>query len=160
MTLPSYYEVLGVAVTCSTDELRHAYHQVARKYHPDKRLKDVSSDADDSVAKNEQQFLSVQAAYETLRNAELRQQYDDELQQDKLVRKREQEVVVVSDEVSLADMQREVLQAEDDEVIYTHQCRCGDLYEITEDELHDGVDVVSCIGCSLHIRVLPDTRAN
>ncbi|CAI5743723.1 unnamed protein product [Peronospora destructor] len=143
MTSPSCYEVLGVVATCSTDAVRRAYHQAA-------------------LAKNEQQFLSVQAAYETLRNAALRHQYDAKLQQDKLARKREQEVVVVSDEVSLADMQREVLPGEDDEVIYTHQCRCGDLYEITEDELHDGVDVVSCIGCSLHIRVLDSavTRSN
>ena len=52
MTLPSCYEVLGVATTCSIDDVRRAYHQKVRKYHPDKRPNDVSSDANDSVAEN------------------------------------------------------------------------------------------------------------
>ncbi|ETI47751.1 hypothetical protein L914_07750 [Phytophthora nicotianae] len=151
MTVPSFYDVLGVAACCSAEDIRRAYHQAARKYHPDKRLNDVSASNT-----NEQQFLRVQEAYETLGNEELRREYDAKLQQDELVRKREQEVVVVSDVALVDDMQREVLPGEDggeDEVIYTHQCRCGDLYEITEGELQDGVDVVPCTGCSLHIRV-------
>ncbi|KAG7389050.1 DnaJ sub C member 24 [Phytophthora pseudosyringae] len=157
MTAPSFYEVLGVAATCSAEDVRRAYHQAARKYHPDKRSSDVNSAGANS--EDEQQFLRVQEAYETLRRAELRRQYDAKLQQDELVRKREQEVVVVSDEVPLADMLREVLPGEgedEDEVVFTHQCRCGDLYEITEEELQDGADVVPCTGCSLHIRVLLD----
>ncbi|CAH0473517.1 unnamed protein product [Peronospora belbahrii] len=150
----SFYEVLGIATTCNADDVRHAYYQAARKYHPDKRVNGLNLEANDVVAENEEHFLSVQAAYETLRNAELRKQYDAKLRQDELVQKRKQEVVVVSDEVSLADMQRKMLQSEDDEMIYTQKCRCGDFYEITEDELQDGVDVVPCTGCSLHIRVL------
>ncbi|KAE8905619.1 hypothetical protein PF005_g4518 [Phytophthora fragariae] len=155
MATPSCYEVLGLAATCSADDVRRAYHQAARRCHPDKR-------SSDPIKEDEQQFLRVQEAYETLRNAELRRQYDAKLQQSELVRKREQEVVVVSDDVPLADMQREVLPGEgsdEDEVFFTHQCRCGDVYEITEDELQDGVDVVPCTGCSLHIRVLQDTTS-
>ncbi|KAG6610934.1 Molecular chaperone (DnaJ superfamily) [Phytophthora cinnamomi] len=140
----SFYEVLGLAPSCSADDVRRAYHQAARRCHPDKRL---SPSADD-----EQRFLRVQEAYETLRSAERRRQYDAKLQQDALLRQREQELVVVSDEVPLADMQREVL--DEDEVLFTHQCRCGELYEVTDEELQDGVDVVPCTGCSLHIRVL------
>ncbi|KAG2778587.1 hypothetical protein JG687_00004447 [Phytophthora cactorum] len=161
MTAPSFYDVLGVAASCNAEDVRRAYHQAARKYHPDKRLNDVN--ADNTYGEDEQQFLRVQEAYETLRNEELRREYDAKLQQDELVRKREQEVMVVSEDVLLADMQREVLQGEDgdeDEVLYTHQCRCGDLYEITEDELQDGVDVVPCTGCSLHIRVCKETTSN
>ncbi|KAG7394786.1 Diphthamide biosynthesis protein 4 [Phytophthora boehmeriae] len=152
------YDVLGVAVDCSADDIRRAYHQAARKYHPDKRTAATNgSDADGSSAHDEQQFLQVQEAYETLRNTELRQQYDAKVKQDALNRKREEEVVVVSDTVALADMQREVLEGEkdeDDEVLFTHECRCGDLYEISEDQLLDGADVVPCTGCSLHIRVV------
>ncbi|OWZ14192.1 Heat shock protein 40 [Phytophthora megakarya] len=154
----SFYEVLGVAATCSTDDVRRAYHQAARKYHPDKRSNGVTNSP---ILADEQQFLRVQEAYETLRSAELRRQYDAKILHDELVHKREQEVVVISDEVSLDEMQREVLQGEDgdeDEVIFTHQCRCGDMYEITKEELKDGVDVVPCTGCSLHIRVLPGSK--
>ncbi|GMF16296.1 unnamed protein product [Phytophthora lilii] len=143
------YEVLGVEPSCSADDIRRAYHQAARRCHPDKRST-PGADAED-------EFLRVQAAYEALRSAELRREYDALLQQEALVRKREQEQVVVSDEVPLADMRREVLPGEagdEDEVLFTHQCRCGDLYEVTKEELQDGVDVVPCTGCSLHIRVL------
>ena len=159
MTLsPSFYEVLGVSNTCSSDDVRRAYHQLARQYHPDKRSPVVSANSNDSAVKSQQQqlFLCVQEAYETLRNTELRRQYDAKLQQDALVRKREHEVVVVSDEVALSAMQRVYLQGEDDDVVYTHTCRCGDVYEISDIEIWDGVDVVPCSGCSLHIRVLPD----
>ncbi|RLN61771.1 hypothetical protein BBJ29_001388 [Phytophthora kernoviae] len=134
------YEVLGVSVDCSADDIRRAYHQAARKYHPDKRTT-ASSGHDDSSAHDVQQFLQVQEAYETLRNADLRQQYDAKLTQDELNRKREEEVIVVSNTIALNDMQREVIgseDGEDDEVLFTHQCRCGDLYEISEEELLDG----------------------
>ncbi|EEY54715.1 uncharacterized protein PITG_20382 [Phytophthora infestans T30-4] len=158
MTAPSFYDVLGVQASSSAEDVRRAYHQAARKYHPDKRSNDVN--AYNTHDEDEQQFLRVQEAYETLGNEDLRRDYDTKMQQDELVRKREQEIVVVSDEIPLVDMQREILKGEDgdeDEVIYTHHCRCGDLYEITQDELQDGVDVVPCTGCSLHIRVLKET---
>ncbi|KAL3670051.1 hypothetical protein V7S43_005421 [Phytophthora oleae] len=158
MAAPSFYEVLDLDASCSTADVRRAYHHAARRYHPDKRSNDVSLDSTEgSVLQDEKKFLRVQEAYETLRSEELRRKYDAKLQQDDLLRKREQEVVVVSDEVTLTDMRREVLLGEgddEDEVLYTHQCRCGDLYEITEDEVQEGVDVVPCTGCSLHIRVL------
>uniref|UniRef100_A0AAV1TCN2 Diphthamide biosynthesis protein 4 n=1 Tax=Peronospora matthiolae TaxID=2874970 RepID=A0AAV1TCN2_9STRA len=162
MTLsPSFYEVLGVSTTCSSDDVRRAYHQLARQHHPDKRSPVVKANRNHSAVKSQQQqqqlFLCVQEAYETLRNTELRRQYDAKLQQDALVRKREHEAVVVSDEVTLSAMQRVYLQGEDDDaVVFTHTCRCGDVYEISEIEIWDGVDVVPCSGCSLHIRVLPD----
>ncbi|RLN85767.1 hypothetical protein BBJ28_00007053 [Nothophytophthora sp. Chile5] len=166
----SYYEVLDVAADCTADDIRRAYHLAARRYHPDKRTAPAAShnggrphaggeQNDSGLTHNSacHQFLQVQEAYETLRHAELREQYDATLARDELREKREQEVVVVSDEVAVDDMRREVLEGEDgesDEVLFTHQCRCGDLYEITEEELMGGVDIVPCTGCSLHIRVL------
>ena len=158
--VPSFYEVLNVPTTCSSDDVRRAYHQMARQFHPDKR-----STATDAAVPSEQHFLRVQAAYETLRHSELRRQYDAKLQQHTRGRTRQQEVVVVSDDVPLSAMHRVQLQDEDgkddddngDVVVYTHACRCGDVYEVSEHELWHGVDVVPCAGCSLHIRVLVDT---
>ena len=41
-----------------------------------------------------------------------------------------------------------------EELMYYYKCPCGDLFEISLEELHDGEDVAPCPSCSLKIRVL------
>ncbi|MFM8593749.1 MAG: molecular chaperone DnaJ [Chloroflexota bacterium] len=61
-----YYEVLGVSRGASAEEIRRAYRQMARKYHPD-----VNSDAD-----AEDRFKEVNEAYEVLGDEQRRASYD------------------------------------------------------------------------------------
>lgn len=61
-----YYEVLGVAKTASEDEIKKAFRQKARQFHPDVNK---SSDA-------EAQFKEVSEAYEVLVDADKRAAYD------------------------------------------------------------------------------------
>ncbi len=63
-----YYDVLGVAPGAGADEIRRAYRQLARRYHPD-----ISGD-DKGAA-----FLDVSRAYEVLRDPERRRSYDARL---------------------------------------------------------------------------------
>jgi diphthamide biosynthesis protein 3 len=42
----------------------------------------------------------------------------------------------------------------EEEQLYTYSCPCGDVFEISLEELHDGEDVAPCPSCSLKIRVL------
>lgn len=141
----THYQVLGVAPSCSADELRRAYHREARRLHPDK-----------SVGPADELFLRAQAAYEALRDGERRAAYDKALAVAAARQARQQDGVVVSDEVAVSDMQREELEEQDGEalVVFSHPCRCGGVFEVAEDELADGVRVVPCAGCSQHIRVL------
>ena len=61
-----YYEILGVPRDASEDDIRSAYRKLARQYHPD-----VNKDPD-----AEDRFKEISEAYEVLRDAEKREQYD------------------------------------------------------------------------------------
>ena len=61
-----YYEVLGVPQEASQEEIKRAYRQMARKYHPD-----VSTETD-----AEERFKEVNSAYEALSDPEKRSMYD------------------------------------------------------------------------------------
>ena len=62
-----YYEVLGVSRSATDDDLKKAYRQLARQYHPDLH-------PDDPTA--EEKFKEITEAYEVLSNSEKRQIYD------------------------------------------------------------------------------------
>ncbi|KAG2441692.1 hypothetical protein HXX76_003308 [Chlamydomonas incerta] len=55
------------------------------------------------------------------------------------------------DEVEIEDMTwNEKLQA------YTYPCPCGDLFQITLEELRAGEEIARCPSCSLYITVIYD----
>jgi molecular chaperone DnaJ len=60
-----YYEVLGVSPDAGADEIKRAYRQLARRYHPD-----ISGDDRGSA------FLEASRAYEILHDPERRKSYD------------------------------------------------------------------------------------
>jgi molecular chaperone DnaJ len=62
-----YYDVLGVPRTAPEGEIKRAYRQLARKYHPDV--------ADDKIAA-ENHFKEINEAYEVLSDPQKRANYD------------------------------------------------------------------------------------
>jgi DnaJ-class molecular chaperone len=63
-----YYEILGVTKTASQEDIKGAWRRLASQHHPDK--------GGDKV-----KFQETQAAYETLSDANKRQQYDNPMPQ-------------------------------------------------------------------------------
>ena len=68
----SFYELLGIPESGSLVEIKQAYKQLARKYHPD-----VSPP--DRVEEYTQRFIRVQEAYETLSDPRRRALYDRDM---------------------------------------------------------------------------------
>ena len=62
-----YYEVLGVSKSASDAEIKKAYRQLAKKYHPDTNPGDKEAEA---------KFKEASEAYAVLSDAEKRRQYD------------------------------------------------------------------------------------
>lgn len=62
----NYYQVLGVDQKASADEIKRAYRKLASQHHPDK-------------GGDKTRFQEIQAAYDTLSDAQRRQQHDMEL---------------------------------------------------------------------------------
>src|SRR5262245_10301215 len=67
MPAKDFYKVLGVSREASPEQLRKAYKDLSKKYHPDSNQGEASA-AD--------KFKEVQEAYAVLGDAEKREQYD------------------------------------------------------------------------------------
>ncbi len=66
-TKRDYYEVLGLQKSASADEIKKAYRQLAKKYHPDMNPGDKAAEAS---------FKEVNEAYAVLSDAEKKDRYD------------------------------------------------------------------------------------
>lgn len=63
------YEVLGVSKNAEDQEIKRAYKEFAKKYHPDRNPGD---------AKAEERFKEAKNAYEQIKDAKARQEYEQE----------------------------------------------------------------------------------
>ncbi|GKV33623.1 hypothetical protein SLEP1_g42105 [Rubroshorea leprosula] len=62
-----YYEILGVSENVSREEIKKAYHALAKKFHPDANKNNPSA---------KRKFQEIRDAYETLHNSEKKAEYD------------------------------------------------------------------------------------
>lgn len=89
--------------------------------------------------------MLIQQAWETLKDPETRKTYDAQFARVQSL----SGVSRIAAEVDLDDMEWNEATS-----TYSSPCRCGSVYQITEDQLMNHVDLVYCNGCTLQIRVL------
>ncbi|WP_432665116.1 DnaJ domain-containing protein [Wukongibacter baidiensis] len=71
--MKNLYEILGVSKDANDSEIKKAYRQMAKKYHPDLNKGDKTA---------EEKFKEAADAYQVLSNADLREEYDKRLSND------------------------------------------------------------------------------
>ncbi|KAH8109097.1 DnaJ-domain-containing protein [Phellopilus nigrolimitatus] len=64
----AYYEILGVSVIATADDIKKAYRRLAIKHHPDKNRDDPHA---------EERFKEIAIAYQTLSDPVLRKKYNE-----------------------------------------------------------------------------------
>ena len=74
----NFFEILSVSKRARNDEIKRAYHELAKVFHPDK----LDSDAPTDLAElNKKVFSSISAAHNMLKDERSRKQYLGELEQ-------------------------------------------------------------------------------
>ena len=63
--LPNYYEILGVKINASPEEIKKNFRELAKKTHPDKTKEN-----------SEQEMIKINKAYEILSDVESKEKYD------------------------------------------------------------------------------------
>ncbi|WCJ42027.1 Chaperone protein DnaJ [Euphorbia peplus] len=78
-TTSDFYKILSLkSQEADIEEIKKAYRIMALKYHPDVCTNNQNSNSDNSMSKEEstRKFLQVHAAYRTLSDPVLREEYD------------------------------------------------------------------------------------
>ncbi len=71
----THYQALGINRRFTPEELKKAYRELAKKFHPDRHLQLATFDFQ-VKAELERVFIAIQQAYETLSDEEKRRKYD------------------------------------------------------------------------------------
>ena len=69
--LPNYYEILGVEMDASPEEIKKNFRELAKKTHPDKTKED-----------SEEEMMKINKAYEVLSDEISKERYDEYFKKD------------------------------------------------------------------------------
>lgn len=141
----TYYDILQVPASANLNEIKNAYQKMARRLHPDKM---TSKKEAQSYEQTEDAFLTLQKAWECLRDPQLRKEYDAQLYQ--------QEKGKTSRSIPLSPNEWEFVEdQETGDLGYIYACRCGEDLWLQKYKFENPKSTVfiHCEGCSLLYRI-------
>lgn len=151
----SLYSTLGVKPSATTAEVRAAYLAQVRLHHPDKLQQQASNDATaiaDSLPQSDDLIRQLNHAYKTLVDDQARSQYDESLSASRASASSSTQPRISA----TVDFESFQLFEGSSPMTFSYACRCGSSYVISEEQVHDQVEMISCDGCSENIRVRYD----
>ncbi|GAA5939003.1 hypothetical protein JCM10213_006001 [Rhodosporidiobolus nylandii] len=152
------YAVLRVPPSASQAEIKIAYRSLILQAHPDRQ----GGAQDQSEGSKAAGAEELNAAYEVLRDERTRGEWEKAraayLAAQRAPPSSNPSAFALSLSLDLFDAHyAPSSQGEEDEeeepAWYTHPCRCSSQFRITREQLEEGVEVVTCEGCSERCRV-------
>lgn len=128
----NYYSILNCDQCASYEELKQSYQELIRKYHPDKR-----NGFEDT-------FLIIDKAWKTLRDENLRKEYDIYLKTQLI-----ENNTMIHAELTVKDL------TFDDKGEANYPCRCGNNFLILSDYIVEEKCIIECNECSNCISIKP-----
>ncbi|OAD59574.1 DnaJ like protein subfamily B member 14 [Eufriesea mexicana] len=131
----NYYDILGCTKESTIEDIKHAYHALALKFHPDKNMSGFGCT----------KFQHILKAWHVLSDPKLKKEYDIIQEQEEL----NSEDVLIYAKISVNEL--ETMDNNEDTLKY--QCRCGGLYCIQKKYVQKRNQTihVSCLECTLLI---------
>lgn len=127
------YSILNCEQSATFEELKASYQQLVKQFHPDKCFgKEITSD----------RFQKIDKAWKTLRDPELRKQYDATLLHEDL-----EERSLIYAQITAAELEF------DGQCVAHFPCRCGSDFVINKTDLCDREVIIECSECTNCISV-------
>lgn len=137
----NFYDLFGIPIGSSQNDIKKAYLQLSLKYHPDKTC--------DTGKKDEykKKFQILSEVYRILSDDSSRDDYDYQVKHS-FGKINEH---IICDEVTLRDCEKE-------SDCYYYVCRCSGKFILSMDSINhsdeQGIFVISCDSCSNSVKVI------
>ncbi|BGP49164.1 Diphthamide biosynthesis protein 4 [Rhodotorula kratochvilovae] len=159
------YARLGLPRSASQVDIRQAYRALILQHHPDRASRaSVQEPVAGTSAPLGVSAEELNEAYEVLSDEARRRSYDAARAAQLATTRGAANAFAVSLSLDLfephylppgpSDAHDHVEDGEeDDPAYYTHPCRCSSQFKVTREQLEEGVEVITCEGCSERCRV-------
>ncbi|XP_044255682.1 dnaJ homolog subfamily C member 24-like [Tribolium madens] len=124
-----YYSILNCNRSATYEELKQSYQELIRKYHPDKS------------GGSQEDFLSIDKAWKTLRSVDSRAKYDRYL---------DSETDYENSHLVHVELSKSQISFNHDNTT-NYPCRCGGTFVIHKEYLDEEECLIECNDCSNYL---------